>query len=331
MYVVVRRVATPIAIAVSILAGCGGGSSNSPSVSTTSPTAKTTAAVKVSLVTPLASGTAAVVPLTVQAITSNGAINTGTYPDGITVTSNDPNDIQFSSLASGANPASNISVTSGSQAVYVVYDGNALPAGTAITAATPTAQVESLALAAAVSSSASSAPSSAPAVATSYLAALYVTGSGASPVNTGGGAIPIFIVAQDQNGNDITGTFPSPIGVTLTDACDESLSINVSANVTPCAGSEITNVAALTVTSASEVVFVNYDSVAASSMSARSDISVSTSTVVAGSTASPTGVSIFCDAITFPYNMEETCEPAAGSAPTGPVTLPTPLARPRER
>jgi len=314
------------------LAACSGGGGGTAAVSPGASTGKpgATAAIQLALSTALSTGSLAVVPVTVTAIGSNGATITGSYLAGITVASNDPNDVEFSATASGANPTPSITLTSSMEPVFLVYNGNTLPAGTSITAATTTAAETTLALSAAVNPNASSAPSSAPTVATSFLNLIYVTSGGASPVGTQGGAIPIFIIAQDQNGNDVTGTFPSPIAVTLTNACDESLSIGTSGPVSPCENAQgaISNVAALTITSASEVVFVNYTASAASTTARQSAISVSTSSVVAGS-GTTTQISIFCDAISFPYNVTETCQPTATPPPVGPQPIASPLARHR--
>jgi len=327
MYVVVRRVTTLI-VALAV-AGCGGTNSSSPSVGTSKSTASgAAAAVSLALASTPTTGTKAVIPLTVTALNSAGKTITGAYQTGIVVSSTDTTDLAFSLSATGSPASSTLTITNSSQLPYLVYDGNALPAGTALLGTTPTAAAQSLSLAAAAGASASAAPSSAPVIQTSYLAGIYVTGSGASPVNTGGGAIPIYIIAQDQNGNDITGTYPSPISVSLTNACGESLSVNGSGTVEDCEVTNPTsNVAAITVTSAGQVVFVNYVGRVATSPGASSDISVSTSSVIAGpspapgATAAPVKISIFCDAITFPYNVTESCEPNAEPTP-GPAQSP---------
>jgi hypothetical protein len=333
---VFRRVGPSVAVLALAAVACGGGgggSSTTPSTSTAKP--GTVAAIKLSLATSLTAGSQSVVRLTVQAINSSGALLTAAYASGVTIVSTDPNDVELSLSASGANPAPTVTITSATQLVYLVYDGNTLPAGSSLTAATTTASAADLSLTPSGSSTASAAPTSEPApVSTSFLETLYVTGSGASPVNTAGGSIPIFIIAEDQNGNDITGTFPSPIGVSLTNGCDESLSIGGSGTVTACedTGGVTSNITAIVVTSASQVVFVNYTGSAAASSSRQSDISISTSSVIAGpspapgASAAPTKVSIFCDAITFPYNLTEKCEAASGTTSPGPAPLPSPLA-----
>jgi len=234
--------------------------------------------------------------LNVTAFDATGNPISGTYSASILVTTNDSADLTMATTQAGPFTAG-VTLSNSSTPIFVEYDGGAVPTNAQFVATAAGATQGTLAFAAEVQ----------PTAATPYIASLYVTGAGESPVSTPGGAVPVFITARDQFNDVITGTYPSPIGVSLNDACDESLSIGGSTTVTPCEDNsgDITNVAAIVVNSASQVVFVSYSGNAA--------LPASNPASVANSAVSVTTSGLECNAALFPSNGLGTCQ----------VTLPT--------
>jgi hypothetical protein len=253
-------------------------------------------------------GTAGEFALNVTALSSSAAPINGTYATPILITTNDSKDISLATSAAGPF-GSSVTLTTSGTPVLVEYDGGSVPNDTQFAAT-----------AGSVSGTLAFNPQ--PTSTTPYIDKLYVSGSGVSPNGSEGGAIPIFVTAYDQNGNVISGTYPSPVGVTLTDACDEGISLNASVNITPCLanGGVIVNPAALTINSASQVLFLSYDCLAAGG----SDCGGGTPTP---SYVSVTTVGIQCAAV----NFLTTTAPGSFISETCAATVPNAHTRPSSR
>lgn len=199
-------------------------------------------------------GTAGQFALTLNAFDVNGATISGTYLQSIVVSSNDSTDLKMATSPNGPFTAS-ISVSNSSTVVYVAYDGAAVPATTSFSANSGTVQ-GNLAFNPFVTSS--TAP---------YVNTVYVTTAGAAPQmgtpsNPVYGSQPLYVTANDQFGNLITGSYPSKISVTINNATDLDVSLDSYVVATRCEANPPTipcvNNAAIVLNNAGQVAFANY-------------------------------------------------------------------------
>jgi hypothetical protein len=186
-------------------------------------------------------GSAGSFTLTVAAYDSNGTLITGTYLNPIVVTTNDTSDLVLAS-SSGNGSGGSATLTAGSQFVVVTYDGKPIPPGTTFSAT-------ALGV---VSASTAFAPSAASSSKSASIKTISLSAVGPAPAQGEASQFSVNIVANDQNGNPISGAYPAPISISSSDAKDITFA-------TTSAGPFASTVA---IANSSTVVYANYDGAA---------------------------------------------------------------------
>ncbi len=146
---------------------------------------------------------------------ANKQLISGAYAAPVTLTTNDSGDLSFavtdpngSSVASG----SSATIVDSTASIVVTYSGNAVPAGTQISASSSGLATTTLAFTPVVGGGASAG-----------VASITIAQIGATPVQGSAGQFALAVTALDATGAPISGTYATPISVTTNDVTDVAL------------------------------------------------------------------------------------------------------------
>jgi hypothetical protein len=229
MQIVHARVARRVALAALVaVAGCSGGgylSTPGSGVGTPTPAPATTATPTPPNAALLTLGQSGAMPtqglpgtfvLSLAEYAANKTLVKGAYGAPITVTTNDSADLTFTVTdPSGASVGNGSSATiaDSTASVVVTYSGNAVPAGTQISASASGVATTTLPFSPVTGSGTSA-----------NVASLTISEIGAVPVQGSAGQFALAVTALDPSGAPISGTYATPIVVTTNDVTDIGLS-----------------------------------------------------------------------------------------------------------